>query len=689
MRGWRRISYSINTDYLKAIAIFLALALLVLPLPTWLLDILLAFNFAFGIAAFLWALRRDEIFAFAPLPSLLVMGSLLRVGIALAAGRSAMAAGSGGSLAYTMGLLLTHEGTNWISGAATCGILLLALHLMLTSGLTRLAEVAARFALDALPGRQMALDTALRQGWLPPEQGPAQAQQLQAENAFYGAMDGAVRFMRGETALIAVIVVLIPALGWLQAGLGMGSPEELANIAIGLCVAVLTPGFLMGLATAIVLSRPACGLPASYGTESFLQPSLLFALALALLALGAVPGLSKAPFVLLALAAALWAWHKRQHRIHPPPQQEPAEAIYIRLGSGLLSLLASQDMPHRISRWRANLSDALGFALPPFYVTDEADLPPHDFRITRDGTSLQQASLYPGRRLAIAPGKGRWEGFWSSAYSEDFIVQLPAGKQGLWLRPEEEPGEWLQEGCQLLGPLDVLELYVRDCVTRQAAELFNLQHAREILEAVRVSAPAIVQAYKAAGLSEADLRDVGRYLLAEGIPLLERITLLEAMTSAQASLARESRSACAAELAEHVRPSLRRTITQLVAPEGLLEAMELSESLREELQEAITQAQEIQRGMLDEVPLAPERAERWRQRLRWAAAWEGWTGQAVLLCPRPWRRMLAKLAQEAEADVQIIAPDELLPMTQIAIIYVLQGQEGEIIPASAKLGRGE
>lgn len=688
MRGWRRINFSVSADYAKFIVILLALALLVLPLPMWLLDLLLVVNFSFGIVIFLWALRREELAVFAPLPSLLVVSSLLRVGISLAAGRSALSVGSGGSLAYTLGLLVTSGGTNWISGVVTCGILLLALHLVLINGLTRLAEVAARFALDALPGRQMALDTALRQGWLATEQGSRHAQQLQAENAFYGAMDGAVRFLRGETVLIGAIVVLIPAFGWLQAGRGYGNAEEYVNMAFGLCVAVLAPGFLMGVAAAIVLSRPASGLPATLGAESFLQPSLLFVLALALFAFSAVPGLSKVPFMIVGVAAALGAWHRKQPKKHRAAQQEPAEAIYIRLGFGLLSLLATPELSSRLSRLRANLSDALGFALPPFYISDEAEVPPNDFILQIDGTKLLQASLYPGRRLAVASGRGRPADFGDRAVSPHFLVQLKEGKQGLWLRPEDESWEWLQEGYQLLEPLDVLELYVRECVTRHAAELFNLQRAQDILEAVRVSAPAVVQAYEAAGLSAADLRDVGRYLLEEGIPLLERITLLEALTTVHASAARASRSYRAADLAEQIRPSLRRTITQLVAPEGSLEAMELSETLREELQEAITQAQEIPAGREEEVPLSPERAERWRKRLCWAAAWEGWTGKAVILSPRALRRMLAKLAREAEAAVSIVAPEELFPMTQIAIIYVLQGTEDEIITASTELVRG-
>ncbi|MBU0610110.1 MAG: flagellar biosynthesis protein FlhA, partial [Armatimonadetes bacterium] len=487
---------------------------------------------------------------------------------------------------------------------------------------------------------------------------------LHSENAFYGAMDGAARFLRGETLAVALIVVALPLAGLTAANSAALAWTDLLGLALGQGVVVLVPGLLMMAAGALVLSRTDSGAAGDLG-RVLLRPSLLVMVAVTLACVAAVPGVAKAPLLIAALAASGLAWHVGRCPAGAA-EADPGAELQLRLGTNLLALTARHDLPQWLNRQRLSLSDELGFAVPPFVVADDATLPASDFVVVVNGGSVLEASLRPGRRLAV-PAVG------SLLPPEGETVVLPDGRAAAWVREADEVGASSGE-VHLLDPLDALGLYLRAALTGAAAELFDLQRARELLAAVRVTHPAVVEAFMAAGLGEPALRDVGRALLAGGVPLVERVSLLEGMA--------EAGPGPAARLVERVRPALRRTITRLVAPEGTLYALELCDEMRQELLQAVHRA-----GEDEPVALAPERADHWHRTLGRAQQQyaESAVG-AVVLCPPELRRAGAQLAREAGAAVAVVHVGELLPLTEIICVGVLPERDtGPVLkPATGK-----
>jgi len=251
---------------------------------------------------------------------------------------------------------------------------------------------------------------------------------------------------------------------------------------------------------------------------------------------------------------------------------------------------------------------------------------------------------------------------------------LPDGRVAAWVREPDE-GNVAPEGVPLLEPLEALGLYLRAALTAAAPELFDLQRAEELLAAVRVSHPAVVDAVAAAGLTARELRQVGRALLAERVPLVERVSLLEAMAA-------EAGSGPASRLVERVRPALRRTITRQVAPEGTLYALEPGEKMQQELLRAVERA-----GEAEAVALPPERAEHWHRALRGAQEqYAASAAGAVICCAPEVRWAVAQLAQEAGAAVAAVHAGELLPLTEIITIGVLPDRATAAAP-QATIGR--
>lgn len=654
-------------QHAPAVAVVLALATLVLPLPGAALDLLLALNLAFGMAVLLAAMRSEGPTGFPVLPGVLVLGSLVRVALGVAAARAVVAHGGAGTLPQTLGWLLAGRGESLLSGMAVLGVLMLVCYLVLNVGLMRLAEVAARFTLDALPGRQMALDSALSGGRMDAEEGAAFGRQMQTDSAFYGSMDGAARFLRGEAMALPIILALIPVAG-LTGGEFSGQWTDLVRLALGQGLALLVPGVLMGVAAAIVLSRGRDLECAGSSLETLPQPALLAAVAAGLLVLAAVPGMAKLPLLAVVALAGGWAWHQSRHlSLCAEDDDGPAPQLRVRLGMGLLSLTAGEALMARLGRLRLALSDELGFALPAFTVTDDAGLDPHEFALAVNGIEAMRASLWPGR-LLLAEGDRARTGLIS--IEEGQPADLPDGRRARWLRLDEDEAP-ASSGVNVLDALGALELYLRAAVEPVAGELLDLQRARELLEAARATHPALTEAWEAAGLTAADLRDVGRELLAEGVPLVERIVLLEAMITSSGAVG----NAGSAALAEAVRPALRRTISQSVAPGGTLSAYALAEKLQQELQAVV----EVGRSG-EAVALEAQAAERWRRMLRWVA---GQDRHAVVLCPPQLRAAVATLAREAGAGVRVVQVGELLPLTEIVVRHVLQGHENMPAPVPA------
>lgn len=655
MLDWRRLLKSLRAEQGVAAAVLIGVALLLLPLPPVLLDALLALNLAFSLFVLLTVSTDRSGRQLAGLPSWLIVSSLARVALALGVARAAVSSGSAGSLVSSLGAQMTAGGENVAAGIAVCIMLAIVALVVIGMGVMRLAEVAARFALDALPGRQLALDR------LDSEAAAVRGRALEADSAFFGAMDGVARFLRGDAIACVVIAGLMPlgALG-LGSGGNAGGIAGSVSAAVGLAALLLVSSLLTGAAAALALARSTAEDDgAEVLRDLLLQPGLLTAIAVILLFIALVPGVAKAPLVGMAalIGAAGWYAHTCRQRGGSTESEEGAGELRLRLGLGLIGLLAEHDLPALLSRTRAQAADELGFTIPPLAVTDDGELPANSFAISLGGLTVSEGSLRPGRLLLVSLGEAVLPAGGTEA-------QLPDGRAGTWLRPGEEAALPAGEYCQL-EPLQVLVAHLRHVFQAQASQLFDLQRATEWLAAVKTTHPASVQALEQAGLGVAEVRGVGRALLLEGVPLRERVGLVEALASCSA---RDDGGR-----AEAVRQALSRSITELVAPAGVAEVLQLGGELERQLALAVDQTPQGHH-----FALPPDRAEQWAQALQRLAERHSQPQRwAVILCPPGLRRALAQMILESGAAVRAISAQELQPLTQVRVKHIVERLDAE------------
>jgi flagellar biosynthesis protein FlhA len=646
-----------------------ALALLLAPVPAPVLDLLLALNLALALGLLLVTVLHGNGQRPSSLPGWLVLTSLARIALAVGAARAVFAGNPAGSLVVALGSQMTSGGENLIGGTVMAAILAIVAFMVIGLGVMRLAEVGARFALDALPGRQMALDSALTAGRTDAAAGLAKAVELDATNAFYGAMDGAARFLRADVTVCVVVSALLPLAAF--NGKAGGLAPALAS-AVSLATLLLVGAILSGAAAAVSLTS-------SSGTEEgardlqeqLLSPAAAGIVAVVLLVVALMPGMAKLPLIVVGGMAATGAWvaHRSRGRKTPAAEAAGGVQLQVRLGLGLISLTTAYELPAFLAKLRTRLADELGFALPPISVTDDATMPTNDFTLCLDGLPVTQGTLRAGRQLVMTAG----EGALPAGGSE---TMLPNGAQATWLRESEF--ESLPSGqYHLLQPLEVLALYLQETLWAHAAHLFDLQRATEWLAAVEMTHPASVAALARAGLGTAEVQQVGRGLLAEGLPLRERVSLVEALARAgksdggagyhpaQANGGPDIRPLQTADgvpddlrpLIEAVRPALARTITEQVAVEGVAEVIELGA--------------EVEQALLDQVEqtgaaLPPEQARQWAETLLWLAdLFSRPQRPAALLCHPQLRPVLARQIRDCGANLRAITATDLLPLTQL------------------------
>jgi len=382
------------------------------PLPAWVVDVLLAANLAGATGLLLMAILTPRPVELSTLPSMVVLSSLARVLLTLAVARLVVTSGHAGYLAVTLAGV---AGLNNPVASLGCLLTLAVVQfVVVTAGVTRLAEVAARFALDALPGKQLIMESA---GRGKAEASASTATDLEREANFYGAMDGAARFLRGETIAVVAIVALTPLVRLAAVGLQGEGWQGLALAVAGHGLIILIPALLVGAAAAIMVARASAssGLAEEVSQQLFGSPAVIFGVALACLVLALVPGVAKLPLLAVAVGLAIWGWFLAVRSTEPKGEtaaqlattEAPSSAVapQLQLGWGLLDLLEDGERPllDELARLREEMSAHLGFSLPGFVVADSEKLEIDQYQIVFRGSVLGSGYLRLSRKLATAP----------------------------------------------------------------------------------------------------------------------------------------------------------------------------------------------------------------------------------------------------------------------------------------------
>lgn len=558
-----------NRDLALVLGMILILIILFAPIPPAFLDLAIIANFALALTVLLLTFYVGRPVEFSTFPSLLLVATLYRLSLNVAATRLILTGADAGDVIGSIGGFAVQG--NFVIGLVVFAILVVVQYVVVTSGAQRVSEVAARFTLDSMPGQQMSIDADLNMGLVDQKEAVRRREELAKEASFYGAMDGASKFVKGD-AIAGVIILLINLVaGWIigVVQMGMGWSEALERftlLTIGDGIATKLPALIISVATGIIVTRSAADRELS--SEVFRQlasvPRIPLIVATALFALLLLPGMPKWPIVLI-VAIALFGWHRARRTAAAAqdgadaaadsdaeaPASGPAAPLEIRFGSELAEAWRDEQaaIADRLAALRRHHEQSFGIGFPSVRVVDGAGLGPLEYEIRMFGARYALAELHPDRLLAIKEGGNGPAP--AGIETHDPAFGLPA----TWVEAEAAQ-QARRSGFKVIDPVTVLLTHFAEIVQGEIATLVTRAVVVRMLEETRERQPGLVEELVPNSLSVSDIQRVLQNLLAEGVPVTNFDLILEHLTD----LARAQKDS--SELTELVRQRLSYSICQ-------------------------------------------------------------------------------------------------------------------------------
>ncbi|HLC42742.1 MAG TPA: flagellar biosynthesis protein FlhA, partial [Methylomirabilota bacterium] len=581
-----------STDMLLAGAVIGIMAVMIVPLPAVVLDLLLTFNLTFSILILMVSMFILRPLEFSVFPSLLLMITLFRLSLNLASTRLVLLYGNEGTAAAGRVIEAFGQfvvGGNYVVGAVVFLILVVIQFVVITKGAGRIAEVAARFTLDAMPGKQMAIDADLNAGLINDQDARRRRREIAQEADFYGAMDGASKFVRGD-AVAGILITGINILGGLAVGIfqqGMNATDALQTytiLTIGDGLVTQVPALIVSTAAGLVITRAAAesDLSKDLVGQLTVQPRAMGMAALVLLVLALVPGMPTFPFLLLASAAGSGAYFldKRQTKVHAavqekphPPTPEkvesllPIDPLELEVGYGLIPLVdpgKGGDLLERIRMIRRQFALELGFVVPPVRIRDNLQLRANQYVVKLRGSEVGTGEVYADRFLAMDPGTAQEQ-------LEGIETREPTfGLPALWISGRQKERAQAA-GYTVVDPGTVVATHLSEVVRSQAMELLGRQDVQGLIDQVKATHPAVVEGLIPNVLPLGAVHKVLQNLLAEAVSIRDLTTILETL----ADYGHATKDPVA--LTEYVRSALAKVVVKpFLSPDGSLKPFVLS-----------------------------------------------------------------------------------------------------------------
>jgi len=686
--------------------ILVLVAMMVLPLPAFLLDTFFVTNILVSLLVLMVALQTNRPLDFSSFPTLLLIATVLRLGLNVASTRIILGSGHEGTDAA--GQVIEAFGAFVIAGNFAVGIfvfiILVIINLVvITKGAGRVSEVSARFTLDAMPGKQMAIDADLNAGVLTNEEARARREEITSEADFYGAMDGASKFVKGD-AIAGILILAINIIGGLIIGLGQHdltletAAESYIMLAIGDGLVAQIPSLLLAIATAIIVTRVST--TQDMGTHIGHQVGLFRAwvpVSGVLLLIGFVPGMPNFLFLIAAAIAGLAAYFVRNGPPSDVMQSAASEisgsdgaatdneenkkpdrielsditdnsAVSVQLGYGLIEMVDEQTggpLINRITGIRKQISRNLGFVIPAVRVRDDMSLTANQYRVRIGQTIVGEDIVYPERKLAI-PGDS------SAVKLQGIDVKEPTfGMDAVWVESHKQ-AEAETNGYVVVEPETVMTTHISHVMTKYAGELLGQDDVQALLDNLSGSAPSLVQSVVPKLIPLHSLTGILRELLAERVPISDLRRILETL----ANLA--GKNLTVAESAEALRPGLAGLLIQQIAPLSQpLPVITLSSELEHMLISMARQSGDA--GLMLDNALAERLIKSVSQASEKAAA-EG--RQAVMVVSPAIRKQLSAIVRHHIDDMIIMGFTELPDSRKITVIATISGDDDtEQLPA--------
>ena len=607
-------------DLWLVLGVFGTVLLLILPVPPLLLDLLLAVSIASSLLILLVILYTDDPSEFTGFPSLLLFVTLFRLALNVATTRLILISGDAGHIIEAFGNFVV--GGNYVVGIVIFSILVVINFVVITKGAGRIAEVAARFTLDAMPGKQMAIDAELGAGIINEQQARARRRKVEQEADFYGAMDGASKFVRGD-AVAAVMITVVNIVGGFAIGMaqrGMSFTEALSRytlLSIGDGLVSQIPALVTSMAAGLLVTRAASknNFGEELGRQLTSYPRALTILSVMLAFLSVVPGLPMFPFLVLSVvtwfvgkniknrpAAGADAKQKADGKSGksseaaanavPGSAAAPAgdklenllgvDALLIELGFGLVSLADSRkggDLLERVTGVRRQFAQEMGLLIPPIKLRDNLQIGANEYRFLLKGNSVASGSLMPGYSLAMNATNSRVT--LKGVPTTEPVFQLPA----TWITEVERKTAEIA-GYTVVDASSVLITHLTEVVKHQSHEILSRQDVQQLLDHLKTTHPTVVNELIPAQLNVGQVQRILQNLLAEGISIRNLASILEKVSDFAGVTKNPD------ELSEHARRALG---PQIVKPyqddRGVLKAITLDPRLEQEIAKGVRQSQ--------------------------------------------------------------------------------------------------
>jgi len=662
------------------------LAMMTLPIPTFLLDVLFTFNISLALVVVLATVYAQRPLDFVIFPTILLVATLMRLAMNVASTRVVLinghtGAGAAGDVIESFGSVVI--GGNYAVGLVVFAILVIINFVVVTKGAGRISEVSARFTLDAMPGKQMAIDADLNAGLLTQEEAKERRSEVSQEADFYGSMDGASKFVRGD-AVAGLLILFINIIGGVAVGVGQHSldfstaMQYYALLTIGDGLVAQIPALLLSTSAAIMVTRQnaAHNMGKLLVTQLVMNPKVLYVTASVLFVMGIIPGMPHIPFLLLACvcgaggylvnqkAKATQAYEEQAIEQEPEPESvvkelswddvPPVDQVGLEVGYRLIPMVdPAQDgkLMGRIKGVRKKVSQELGFLISSVHIRDNLDLSPNAYRIAIQGATVGDAEVYPEKELAINPGQvfGKLEGI----ESKD-----PAfGLEAVWIEPSQKDNAQAL-GYTVVDASTVIATHLSHLLQSHASDLFGHEEAEQMLKALSKTAPKLTETLIPDVVPLGTLVKVLQNLLVEQVPVRDLRTIAE--TLAEYS----SRSQDPAILTSAVRVALNRMIVQNI--NGLQDEIPVV-TLAPELEQILLQS--LSSGGDESVGIEPGLADRIQTSLKQVVDQQEAAGQAsVLLVSPSLRPSLAKFARFGIKGLHVLSYQEIPDNKQIKVI---------------------
>lgn len=674
-----------QSDIAMAFGLIMIVGMMVIPLPSSLLTLFIVLNIAVAVTIMMISMYTQDVLAFSVFPSLLLVITLFRLAINVASTRLILLNGDAGSVITAFGEFVV--GGSVVVGIVVFLILMVIQFVVITNGAGRVAEVAARFTLDAMPGKQMSIDADLNAGLITEVEARARRQKISAEADFFGAMDGASKFVKGDAiaALIIVSINLIGgiAIGMLQAGLSPGDAvSKYALLTVGDGLVSQVPALLISTATGLIVTRGTStgNLGSDVGAQLFSNPRVLFIVAAILGGFGLVPGLPLSPFLVLAaiMGGAGYLVRSRQ-RANAVEQAEAAEAeitedahsvdsvisilqvdpLEVEVGYGLIPLVDEErggSLLNRITVMRRQVAMELGIVIPMIRIRDNLQLPANTYVMKLRGIEIGRGELHAMQYLAMNSGLA------SEEIEGQATVEPAFGLPARWISASQKQRAELL-GYTVVDPPSVLVTHLNELTRRHAPELLSRQDVQGLLNNLKQEYPTVVEELIPGVLTVGEVQGVLQLLLSEGVSVRDLVTITE-------TLADHGRQTKDIELlAEAARAALARQISmQHRGPDAVLHVITLQPRLEQQLASGL---QKTDNGMalLIEPQLLQALLSRLALQLEHAAS-AGY--QPVLLTSARIRRPLRRLTERSLPMLSILAFSEIAAEIDVEAVGMVE-----------------